>query len=119
MISLNQYEILLVTGKDGDTHAISKILKKAGYLHQIQTYEQAGIAKLNSTSFGLILLYFNNNDKFSKSALKLIKNNTHTKDLPLIFVSDTAVKSECLIQIGRCGVAVYLTWPGDRDLLLL
>ncbi len=119
MISLNQYEILLVTGKDGDTHAISKILKKAGYLHQIQTYEQAGIAKLNSTSFGLILLYFNNNDKFSKSALKLIKNNTHTKDLPLIFVSDTAVKSEFLIQKGRSGVAGYLTCPVDRDLLLL
>lgn len=119
MNALYQYKILLVDDRLENLISLSAVLKKAGYTCDKAISGKEALQFLLKNKYGLIILDVQMPEMGGFEVAELIKGNSKTKDIPLIFLSANAIHKEFFNKGYEVGALDYLTKPVDIDLLLL
>lgn len=123
----NGREVTIVMIEDDEGHArlIEKNVRRAGVSNEIVPFTDGGSAldfilgkdrsgEVSIDRYLLVLLDLNLPDMQGTEILELVKNNPHTKRLPIVILTTTDDEKE----IQRCydlGANVYITKPVDYD----
>jgi PAS domain S-box-containing protein len=119
MEDLYKYKILLVDDRQENLFALSAVLKTAGYLTDSALSGSEALKLLLKTEYGLIILDVQMPEMNGFELAELIKGNSKTKDIPLIFLSANATQKEYFKQGHELGALDYLAKPVDETLLKL
>lgn len=113
------YKILLIDDRHENLLALSAILKREGYSSEQANSGIEGLQLLLKNSYGLIILDVQMPDMNGFEVAELIKGNSRTKDIPIIFLSANALEKSFYRKGHELGALDYLTKPVDETLLLL
>lgn len=119
MDELKEYKILLIDDRNENLLALSAILKGAGYQSDCADSGRAGLALLLKKNYGLIILDVQMPEMNGFEVAELIKGNSKTQKIPIIFLSANAIDRDFLKKGLEVGGLDYLTKPVDETLLLL
>ena len=97
MKDLFKYKILLVDDRKENLFALSAVLKSAGYITESALSGSEALKLLLKNEYGLIILDVQMPIMSGFELAELIKGNSKTKDIPLIFLSanGTLTSREC------------------------
>lgn len=113
------YKILLIDDRKENLLALSAILSMAGYSSDQASSGVEGLQLLLKNSYGLIILDVQMPDMNGFEVAELIKGNSRTKEIPIIFLSANALEKSYYRKGHELGALDYLTKPVDETLLLL
>lgn len=119
MKDLFKYKILLVDDRKENIFALSAVLKSAGYITESALSGSEALKLLLKNEYGLIILDVQMPIMSGFELAELIKGNSKTKDIPLIFLSANATQKEYFKLGHELGALDYLTKPVDETLLKL
>lgn len=119
MDELVQYKILLIDDRQENLLALAAILKNSGFTSDQASSGIEGLQLLLKNNYGLIILDVQMPDMNGFEVAELIKGNSRTKDIPIIFLSANAVEKSFYRKGHELGALDYLTKPVDETLLLL
>jgi DNA-binding response OmpR family regulator len=119
MSEVLHYKILLIDDRSENLLALSAILKRAGYSSDQAISGIEGLQLLLKNEYGLIILDVQMPDMNGFEVAELIKGNSRTKDIPIIFLSANALEKSYYRKGHELGALDYLTKPVDETLLLL
>jgi len=119
MSKIDQYKILLIDDREENLFALSAVLKKAGYESDSALKGSEGLYLLLKNQYGLIILDVQMPEMNGFEVAELIKGNSKTKAIPIIFLSANAVDKDFFRKGHEVGALDYLTKPVDETLLLL
>ncbi len=119
MDELFQYKILLIDDRQENLLALAAILKNSGFVSDQASSGIEGLQLLLKNNYGLIILDVQMPDMNGFEVAELIKGNSRTKDIPIIFLSANAVEKSFYHKGHELGALDYLTKPVDETLLLL
>ncbi len=114
-----KYKILLVDDRQENLFSLSAVLKSSGYLTDSVLSGPEALKLLLKNDYGLIILDVQMPEMNGFELAELIKGNSKTKDIPLIFLSANATQKEYFKQGHELGALDYLTKPVDETLLKL
>ncbi len=119
MENLLQYKILLVDDKPENLFSLAAVLKNAGYTSDSALSGKAALELLLKNKYGLMILDVQMPEMNGFELAEMIKGNSLTKDIPLLFLSANATDKEYYKKGHEAGALDYLTKPVDVTLLLL
>ncbi len=119
MTDLFKYRILLVDDRHENLFSLSAVLKSAGFVTEEALSGAEALKLLLKNDYGLIILDVQMPEMSGFELAELIKGNSKTKDIPLIFLSANAIQKEYFKQGHELGALDYLTKPVDETLLKL
>ncbi len=119
MSEVLHYKILLIDDRSENLLALSAILKRAGYSSDQAISGIEGLQLLLKNEYGLIILDVQMPDMNGFEVAELIKGNSRTQDIPIIFLSANALEKSYYRKGHELGALDYLTKPVDETLLLL
>lgn len=119
MYKLKQHKILLVDDRSENLLSLSAVLKKAGYQTDSALSGKEALKLLLKNEYGLLILDVQMPEMNGFELAELIKGNSKTKDIPLIFLSANALEKEFSLKGIEAGALDYLAKPVDETLLLL
>lgn len=114
-----KYKILLIDDRKENLLALSAVLKFAGYSSDQASSGVEGLQFLLKNNYGLIILDVQMPDMNGFEVAELIKGNSRTKDIPIIFLSANVLEKEFFRKGHELGALDYLTKPVDESILLL
>jgi len=108
----------MVIDSDPAQHALfGSIFEKMGFIGTYCNSGDIGLAQLISGDFDLVILDTNLPGKGGAYALKKIRENLKTREMPVvIFTSDRS--REMLLQCTSLGISDYLIKPGNAELIM-
>jgi CheY-like chemotaxis protein len=113
------YKILLIDDLHENLLALSAVLKRAGYESDSALSGVEGLSLLRRNAYGLIILDVQMPEMNGFEVAELIKGNSKTKNIPIIFLSANVVEKDFFKKGHEVGALDYLTKPVDEGLLLL
>ncbi|MDO9001252.1 MAG: PAS domain S-box protein [Bacteroidota bacterium] len=119
MKKLSNNKILLVDDKNENLIALAAVLKKAGYQADSVLSGKEALTLLLKNNYGLLLLDVQMPEMNGIELAELIKGNSKTKDIPIIFLTANANHKEFVIKGHEVGALDYMTKPINEDLLVL
>jgi len=119
MTKEGNYKILLIDDLHENLLALSAVLKRAGYESDSALSGVQGLSLLRVNSYGLIILDVQMPEMNGFEVAELIKGNSKTKNIPIIFLSANVIEKDFFRKGHEVGGLDYLTKPVDEALLLL
>lgn len=119
MEEFENYKILLIDDRRENLISLAAILTGSGYQSDSAISGREGLELLLKNSYGLIILDVQMPEMNGFEVAELIKGNSKTKGIPIIFLSANALESDFFRQGLEVGGLDYLTKPVDESLLLL
>lgn len=119
MDNLTDYKILLVDDRKENLIALTAVLKNAGYTTDSALSGEEALKLLLKNNYGLLILDVQMPEMNGFELAELIKGNSKTKEIPLIFLSANAIQKEFYTKGHEAGVLDYMTKPVDEKLFLL
>lgn len=116
---LKQYKILLIDDRIENLISQEAVLKEAGYVSDCAKSGKEGLKMLLENRYGLIILDVQMPEMSGFEVAELIKGNSKTKHIPIIFLSASYTEMNSFRKGHEVGGLDYLTKPVDKKLLLL
>src|SRR5688572_14200503 len=113
------YKILLIDDRYENLLGLSAVLNRSGYVTDSALSGKEGLELLLKNKYGLIILDVQMPEMNGFEVAELIKGNSKTKNIPIIFLSANAVERDFFRKGHEVGALDYLTKPVDETLLLL
>ncbi|MDF1875556.1 response regulator [Sulfurimonas sp. SAG-AH-194-I05] len=110
MFDNSQFNILIIDDEMFNIEVIIGFLEDAGYGLSFETNPQKGLKRIFSENFDLILLDINMPQMSGLDLCKRIKNDTETKDIPVIFLS-AFNDTKTITDAFNLGGVDYITKP--------
>ena len=115
----SHFKILIVDDRLENLIALSAILRKEGFKSETALSGSEALKLLLKNKYGLIILDVQMPEMNGFELAELIKGNSKTKDIPLIFLSANASDKEFSLKGIEVGALDYLAKPVDETLLIL
>lgn len=119
MEDIKQYKILLVDDRKENLIALSAVLNNSGYRSDSALSGEDALKLLLKNDYGLLILDVQMPVMNGFELAELIKGNSRTKDIPLIFLSANAIQKDFFTKGHEAGALDYMTKPVDEKLFLL
>lgn len=119
MGDIKQYKILLVDDRKENLIALSAVLNNSGYKSDSALSGEDALKLLLKNDYGLLILDVQMPGMNGFELAELIKGNSRTKDIPLIFLSANAIQKDFFTKGHEAGALDYMTKPVDEKLFLL
>lgn len=119
MDNLKDYKILLVDDRKENLIALTAVLKNAGYTTDSALSGEEALKLLLKNNYGLLILDVQMPEMNGFELAELIKGNSKTKEIPLIFLSANAIQKEFYTKGHEAGALDYMTKPVDEKLFLI
>lgn len=119
MEELFQYKILIVDDKQENLISLSAVLKNSGYSTDSALSGKEALGLLLKNNYGLLILDVQMPEMNGFELAELIKGNSKTQNIPLIFLSANIDNREFFKTGHKVGALDYLTKPVDEEMLIL
>ena len=119
MNKLRQHKILIVDDRADNLLSISAVLKKANFSSDTALSGVDALKLLLQNDYGLIILDVQMPEMNGFELAELIKGNSKTKEIPIIFLSANAHEKEYFTKGYEVGGLDYLSKPVDEQHLVL